>query len=122
MWLVSSSSEYDEWFSSLDEQSKEAVLVKVYLLQEFGPQLGRSYVDTLKGTENKRNLKELRCQSPEHVLRIAFYFDPKRNAFLLIGGDKKGKNEDRFYRDLICKAETIIEQHEKEQEKDEERN
>ena len=60
MWLVSSSSEYDEWFSSLDEQSKEAVLVKVYLLQEFGPQLGRPYVDTLKGTENKRNRRKMK--------------------------------------------------------------
>ena len=120
--MVSSSSEYDEWFSSLDEQSKEAVLVKVYLLQEFGPTLGRPFVDTLKGTENRRNIKELRCQSSDHVLRIAFYFDPERSAFLLIGGDKKGKNEDRFYRDLISKAEAIIKQHEKELGENEERN
>ena len=120
--MVSSSSEYDEWFSSLDKQSKEAVLVKVYLLQEFGPTLGRPFVDTLKGTENRRNIKELRCQSPDHVLRIAFYFDPERSAFLLIGGDKKGKNEDRFYRDLISKAEAIIKQHEKELGENEERN
>ena len=40
----------------------------------------------------------------------------------MIGGDKKGKNEDKFYRDLISKAEAIIKQHEKELGENEERN
>ena len=120
--MVSSSEEYDKWFFSLDEQSKEAVLTRVYLLQEFGPALGRPYADTLKGTVNYKNIKELRCQSLEHVLRVAFYFDPVRNVFLLIGGDKKGKNEDKFYKDLISKAEEIIKEHEKELTNHEERN
>ena len=122
MWVVSSSEEYDKWFFSLDEQSKEAVLTRVYLLQEFGPALGRPYADTLKGTGNYKNIKELRCQSLEHVLRVAFYFDPVWNVFLLIGGDKKGKNEDKFYKDLISKAEEIIKEHEKELTNHEERN
>ena len=116
VWVVSSSSEFDEWFSSLDEQGKEAVLSRVYLLQEFGPDLGRPYVDTLKGSKGHKNIKELRCQSQEHVLRVAFYFDPDRKAFLLIGGDKKGTSGDKFYKELLRKAEAIIERHEKEQE------
>jgi hypothetical protein len=115
-WAVSSSLEFDEWFSSLDEQGKEAVLSRVYLLQEFGPDLGRPYVDTLKGSKVHKNIKELRCQSQEHVLRVAFYFDPDRRAFLLIGGDKKGISGDKFYKELLRKAEAIIEGHEKEQE------
>ena len=67
-WAVSSSLEFDEWFSSLDEHGKEAVLSRVYLLHEFGPDLGRPYVDTLKGSKVHKNIKELRCQSQEHVL------------------------------------------------------
>ena len=55
-------------------------------------------------------------------MRVAFYFDPVRNVFLLIGGDKKGKNEDKFYKDLISKAEEIIKEHEKELTNHEERN
>ena len=40
--------------------------------------------------------------------------DSKRKAFLLTGGDKKGKDENRFYKNLITQAEKIIEKHEKE--------
>ena len=53
------------------------------------------------------NLKELRAQTENHVLRVAFIFDKERKAVLLIGGDKKGKDEKRFYRNLIKQAEEI---------------
>jgi hypothetical protein len=33
----------------------------------------------------------------------------ERKAILLIGGDKKGKNEKQFYRSLIKQAEKIYE-------------
>ena len=36
------------------------------------------------------------------------------NAILLTGGDKKGKNEERFYKNLIAEADRIIEKHEQE--------
>jgi len=39
MWNVDYSEEYDTWFNTLDEESKIAVLERVKLLQEFGPQL-----------------------------------------------------------------------------------
>lgn len=114
MWNVSSSNEYDSWFASLDEECKEAVLTRVLLLQEFGLNLARPYSDTLKGSKKYKNLKELRNQTSNSVLRIAYYFDSVRNAFLLTGGDKKGKYQKRFYKDLIKESETIIEKHEKE--------
>ena len=38
--------------------------------------------------------------------RIAFAFDPKRKAILLVAGDKSGVGEKRFYRELIHKAIT----------------
>ena len=34
--------------------------------------------------------------------------------FLLTGGDKKGKNQDKFYKNLIAESEIIVERHEKE--------
>ena len=33
---------------------------------------------------------------------------------MLTGGDKKGKTQDKFYKDLIAESEVIIEKHEKE--------
>jgi len=77
------------------------------LLEEFGPQLGRPHADTLKGCSVK-NLKELRARTQSHVLRVLYFFDEKRQALLLVGGDKKGKNEKDFYERLIQTAEALI--------------
>lgn len=114
MWDVDSSDEYDAWFLTLDEKCKEAVLQRVLLLQQYGPNLSRPYADVLHGSEKLSNLKELRNQTPKHLLRVAYYFDSARNAFLLTGGDKKGKDRDKFYKDLIAESEVIVERHEKE--------
>jgi hypothetical protein len=41
------------------------------------------------------------------MFRIAYIFDPDRNCLLLTGGDKKGKDQKKFYADLISDAERI---------------
>ncbi|MFA6937962.1 MAG: type II toxin-antitoxin system RelE/ParE family toxin [Treponema sp.] len=114
MWKVDSSNEYDSWFESLHNDEKEAILERVILLSEFGPNLPRPYADVLHGSKKCKNHKELRNQTTESVLRVSYYFDPKRNAFLITGGDKKGKNEKKFYKDLVSESEKIIARHEKE--------
>lgn len=114
MWEVESSEEFDTWFVQLNEESKIAVLERVLLLKAQGPNLPRPYADTLHGSKKYKNLKELRNTTNDHILRIAYYFDPIRKAFLLTGGDKKGKKQKKFYKDLISDAEKILEQHEKE--------
>jgi hypothetical protein len=110
MWNVYSTDEYIEWFSHLDDNAKEEILAKVYLLEEFGPELSRPHADTL---DNARfsNLKELRAKTDKLLLRVAYYFNPTRNGILLIGGNKKGKNEKMFYKNLIRKAEELIEKY-----------
>ena len=97
MWNVESSEEYDTWFLSLDEESKEAVLQRVLLLQQYGPNLPRPYSDALHGSKKLKNLKELRNQTQNHLLRVSYYFDSARKAFLLTGGDKKGKDKKKSY-------------------------
>ena len=82
------------------------------MLSEFGPHLGRPYVDTIHGSKYK-NLKELRIKHRNTVFRILFCFDKSRNGWLLIGGNKKGKNEKPFYDYIINMAEKIIEKHPK---------
>jgi hypothetical protein len=39
MWEIYVVDEYLEWFSRLSEHDKEAILIKVHLLVEFGPEL-----------------------------------------------------------------------------------
>jgi hypothetical protein len=82
----------------------------VLLLQEFGPQLGRPHADTLKGSRIS-NLKELRARTEAHVLRVLYFFDQRRQALLLVGGDKKGKNERVFYKKLIAEAEALVQRY-----------
>ena len=107
MWTVDATEEYLEWFRAQEPDAQDALLAKVLLLGAFGPQLGRPHADTLKGSTVK-NLKELRARTQAHVFRVLYYFDEDRQALLLVGGDKKGKNEKDFYQKLIQSAETLI--------------
>jgi len=109
-WDVDTTEEYDAWFLVQSEDGQASIRMKVELLTKYGPNLPRPYADTLKGSKLK-NLKELRTQTTDHVFRVAFLFDEERKAVLLIGGDKKGKNEERFYKNLIEQAEKIYQQY-----------
>lgn len=51
------------------------------------------------------NMKELRFEAAGGVWRVAFAFDARREAVLLVAGDKSGVSEGRFYRRLIAKAD-----------------
>ena len=80
------------------------------LLQQFGPQLGRPRVDTLNDSRHA-NMKELRFSAPGGEWRVAFAFDPRRKAILLVAGDKSGGGEKRFYRELIRRADNRFDAH-----------
>jgi len=80
------------------------------LLKPFAPTLGRPCVNTLKGSRHA-NVKEPRFTAADSVWRTAFAFDPKRQAILLVGGDKSSGNEKRFYQQLIRKADARLDEH-----------
>jgi hypothetical protein len=61
-------------------------------------------VDTLEGSQYP-NMKELRFDADDGVWRVAFAFDPARQAILLVAGDKGGIAQKRFYKGLIAKAD-----------------
>jgi hypothetical protein len=42
---------------------------------------------------------------------VAFAFDTKRKAILLVAGDKSGISEKPFYRELIRKADERLDTH-----------
>jgi hypothetical protein len=56
-------------------------------------------------------MKELRADTESSVLRIAFAFDPKRKAILLIGGNKRGVSQALFYKQLIARADALYARH-----------
>lgn len=103
-WEVVFHHEFDEEFKALDEGLQDELLAHAILLKDFGPNLGRPTVDTLKGSKYA-NMKELRFDWEKDLWRVAFAFDPKRRAVLLVGGDKAGVDQRRFYRRLIAVAD-----------------
>jgi hypothetical protein len=107
MWPIDYTKEYEDWFSDQEEEDQIAIAARVMLLSNIGPSLGRPYVDTIQGAKYP-NLKELRVRHKNTVFRVLFVFNKKRTAWLLIGGDKKGKNEGDFYRKLVREAEALI--------------
>lgn len=80
------------------------------MLRQIGPTLGRPLIDTLNGSRHA-NMKEPRVGTGDMVIRIAFAFDPVQKAILLIGGDKSGVNQQRFYKQLIKKADELYDDH-----------
>jgi hypothetical protein len=68
-------------FDALHEDVQDEFLALARILQQFGPELGRPRVDTLKGSRHA-NMKELRF-SAAGEWRVAFAFDTQRKAILL---------------------------------------
>lgn len=99
-WSVAFCDEFDAEFQELVESLQNELLAHALLLREFGPNLGRPTVDTLKGSKYT-NMKELRFNWEGEVWRVAFAFDPERQAILLAGGDKARAGQRRFYKRLI---------------------
>ena len=94
----------------MSEELQDELLAHARLIEQFGPVLGRPTVDTLKASRHA-NMKELRFACRGAVWRIAFAFDPRRQAVLLVGGDKSGVDQRRFYRRLIELADRRYEEH-----------
>lgn len=103
-WEVSFDLAFALEFDALPAAVQDELLAQAKLLEAFGPVLAHPRVDTLYGSR-RANMKELRFQADNGVWRVAFAFDPRRKAILLVAGDKSGVNERRFYRRLIEKAD-----------------
>jgi hypothetical protein len=110
-WQVEVSDEFAGWYADLNDDEKESVNFSVDLVEQVGPALGRPHVDTVKGSAHK-NMKELRVQHEGHPYRILFAFDPLRNAYLILGGDKTG--DPRWYEVHVPKADKVYSRYLKE--------
>lgn len=103
-WAVIFEDEFDAEFQGMPEGLQDEILAHALLLKDYGPNLGRPTVDTLKGSKHN-NMKELRFDWKGGVWRIAFAFDPQRQAILLAAADKSGSDKKRVYRKLITLAD-----------------
>jgi hypothetical protein len=107
-WNIEMVVEFEDWLRQLDDNTQDAVLVIIRLLQEQGPALSRPHADTLKNSK-LTNLKELRTQYKGKPYRVLYVFDPARSAILLLGGVKSSKKN--WYKTSIPLAEKRYEGH-----------
>ena len=110
VWKVSLHDDFEKELDELPESVQDRLFEKAEMLESFGPELGRPHVDTLDGS-NYANMKELRFDADKGVWRVAFAFDHERKAVLLVAGDKSGVSQERFYKQLIKKADKRFESH-----------
>ena len=106
-WTVILLDEVEAWLINLakiEPETADQVEAAIDLLADQGPTLGRPLVDRVKGSQ-LHNLKELRPgSSAQTEIRMLFVFDPKRQAVLLVAGDKAGAWS-QWYSDNIPIAE-----------------
>lgn len=108
-WEVNGTDEFAEWFGRLDEPEQDEVIAVVELLARDGPMVGRPHADRIASSKH-HNMKELRPRSEAKHLRIHYVFDPRREAILLLGGDKQGQ-WDRWYASAVPEAERLYERY-----------
>ncbi len=107
---------FDEWMSTLSQRERKEVQRSVGMLRELGLQLSYPYSSAIKGS--RFPLRELRPKRGDSPLRVIYGFDPRREALLIIGGDKGA--DKRMYERIIPVAEELWEQHLKDIEDEEE--
>ena len=103
-WIVHFHDDFDAEFDRFDLEVREHIMASVNLLKQFGPALTRPHVDTLNGSKFA-NMKELRFKTGSGVWRVLFAFDSERQAIVLVGANKQGQSEPRFYKSLIALAD-----------------
>lgn len=108
MWTVLFDDAFRPEFKALDRPVQIAILKYVRALEEAGPQLSRPFADTLEGSAYA-NMKELRPTVNKVEWRVAFAFDPKRNAIVLAAVSKGGAKT--AYKRLIKTADARFTAH-----------
>ncbi len=104
-WEIEFNAQSERWFLSLKPEVQQRVAASFDVLELKGPALGRTLVDSIKGSRH-HNLKELRTGSQ----RAFFAFDQQRRAIVLFGGDKRG-DWDKFYERNVPIAERGYDDH-----------
>ncbi|MDK2410512.1 type II toxin-antitoxin system RelE/ParE family toxin [Aphanizomenon sp. PH219] len=101
-WNIIFDPDFRIWFYQQEQGFQNEVFAVLGILAKFRPSLGRPRVDTLEGSDFS-NMKKLRIQHQGEPWRILFAFDPKRQAILLVGGNKAGNK--KWYKENIAIAD-----------------
>ena len=100
--------EFEAWWDGLSVEEQVSINAIVILLESQGVNLGFPHSSKIAGSRHS-HMRELRIQHAGHPYRILYAFDPRRDALLLIGGDKTGN--DRWYEVFVPVADRLYQEH-----------
>ncbi len=100
--------EFERWWDTLDVERRTKVDARIKRILAGGPTLGRPHADVLHSSALHK-LKEARV---DRGVRVLFAFDSNRDLVMLLGGDKMGK-WNRWYDKNISRAERLYAEHER---------
>ncbi len=106
-WEVELKAPVEQWQKSLNPAVEDRFRGAVARLAERGPQLGRPFGDSIKGSRH-HNMKELRVGN----VRALYAFDSRRTAVILLAGDKTNDWKG-WYKRNIPVADRMFEQHQR---------
>ena len=76
-----------------------------------GPRLRRPVIGEIQSSRHK-NMKEMRVDVGDAKLRVLFIFDPRREAVLLLGGDKAERSAwSSWYGSAVPRADDLYEEY-----------
>src|SRR5437870_2996640 len=96
---VIATDEFYEWFRGLKNDLRQKIDQIITYLELKGVSLGRPWSGEIKGWNAA--FRELILRKPP--IRIFYAFDPRRDAVLLLAGDKTGNP--RFYEEFRPRVE-----------------
>ena len=107
-WNVEVTGEFEQWFNTLRDEEKGAVIRAQLLLADRGPTLPYPHSSGIHGSKFE-HMRELRIQHKGDPYRVLYAFDPRRTAILLLGGKKTG--DDRWYDKIVPEADKLYQEH-----------
>ena len=107
-WEIEYTDEFGDWWAGLSEEEQVSLAASVQLLEERGPKLGFPHSSGINGSKHS-HMRELRTQHAGRPFRTLYAFDPRRNAILLLGGEKTG--DDRWYEVNVPVADRLYDEH-----------
>jgi hypothetical protein len=102
--------EFIQWYGSLSEREQEDIGAVIDLLELEGVRLSRPQSASIANSRHS-HMRELIIQSSGRPIRVFYAFDPRQTAIILVGGNKAGISDRRFYRQYIQIADGLYDEY-----------
>ena len=109
-WEIEFTDEFRQWYDNLSEREQDDVSSVVDLLATEGVRLQRPQSASIANARNS-HMRELIVQSGGRPIRVFYAFDPRQTAILLVGGNKTGISDRRFYARYISIADDLYDEY-----------